>query len=70
MLINFQRQYKSTQNMEERKNFKKQPLSQYIWYKFTTFILQNDGNQRQKGFGNKQQRKFHQSQGRKTFLFG
>lgn len=54
--------------MEKRTNFfLKSPLCPYIECTLTTLIIQNDENQRQKRFGNKQQRKFHQSQRRMTF---
>lgn len=48
MLINFQRQYKSTQNMEKRMIFFLNSHYSHTYSTFTTFIFQNDGNQRQK----------------------
>lgn len=54
--------------MEERKNFKKQPLSQYIQYRFATFILQKDGNQRHKQFGNSKESFTNHREERLSFL--
>lgn len=53
--------------MEERKNFKKEPLSQYRQYRFTTFMLQNDGNQRHKRFGNSKGSSTHRREERLLF---